>query len=35
VAQCFDGYLSKPITAKTFVREIETFLPVESLARRK
>jgi two-component system, cell cycle response regulator DivK len=35
LAAGFDGYPSKPITAKTFVREIERFLPVKSLARRK
>jgi CheY-like chemotaxis protein len=35
LAAGFDGYLSKSITAKTFVGEIESFLPVKCLARRK
>jgi CheY-like chemotaxis protein len=31
----FDGYIGKPITAETFVSEVEEFLPEELRARRE
>ncbi len=34
LAAGFDGYLTKPITPETFVREVEAFLPVELIVLR-